>query len=80
MYDGKSKKLVEAAVHEWQNPVEQPAPPRLAYSVTEAAQTLGVSTKTIRRLLARGLLRASKALRHKLIPAEELKRFLHETL
>ena len=79
MPDEKSKKLVEAAVREWQNTAEQ-APPRLAYSVKEAAQTLGVSTKTIRRLLARGLLRASKALRHKLIPAAEIKRFLDETL
>ena len=29
--------------------------PRLAYSVSEAAEMLGVSTKTIRRLIARGL-------------------------
>ena len=50
--------------------------PKLAYSTREAAQSLGVSEVTIYRLLARNKLRAVGALRHKLIPAGELQRFL----
>jgi excisionase family DNA binding protein len=57
----------------------EPTHPRLAYSVKEAAQILGVSEKTIRRLVARGLLRSSKALRHLLIPKKEIERFLETT-
>ena len=52
---------------------------RLAFSVSEAAQMLGVSDKTIRRLIDRKLLRASHALRHLRIPKTELDRFLKET-
>jgi excisionase family DNA binding protein len=52
---------------------------RLAYSTREAAELLGVSEKTIRRLVVRGLLRSSKALRHLLIPKKEIERFLDET-
>lgn len=52
---------------------------RLAFSVKEAADMLGVSEKTIRRLISRRLLRASRALRHLLIPKKELERFLDET-
>src|SRR5437016_4590162 len=37
---------------------------RLAFSVKEVALILGVSEKTVRRLVQRGLLRSSKALRH----------------
>ena len=40
---------------------------------------LGVSDKTVRRLLDRKLLRASRALRHLRIPKTELDRFLKET-
>ncbi|MBI5385637.1 MAG: helix-turn-helix domain-containing protein [Verrucomicrobia bacterium] len=54
--------------------------PRLAYRVRETAQMLGVSDKTVRRLVARGLLRPSRALRHLLIPHFEVERFLKETL
>ncbi len=54
-------------------------PPRLAYSVQEAARLLGVCDKSIRRLILRGLLRPSRALRHLRIPKEELDRFLRET-
>lgn len=53
---------------------------RLAYSVKESAEILGVSEKTIRRLIQRRLLRASRALRHLLIPKKELDRFLDETI
>jgi len=52
---------------------------RLAYSVQEAARLLGVCDKSIRRLILRGLLRPSRALRHILIPKDELERFLRDT-
>ena len=59
-------------------PAENPLP-RLAYSVREAADMLGVCEKTIRRLIHRGLLHPSIALRHLLIPKKEIERFLEET-
>jgi excisionase family DNA binding protein len=52
---------------------------RLAFGVRETAEILGVSEKTIRRLIQRKLLRSSVALRHKLIPKKEIERFLDET-
>ncbi|MCC6235290.1 MAG: helix-turn-helix domain-containing protein [Verrucomicrobiales bacterium] len=52
----------------------------MAYSVRETAELLGVSEKTIRRLIYRKLLRASRALRHILIPRTEIDRFLKLTL
>ncbi len=54
-------------------------PTRLAYSVQEAAQMLGVCDKSVRRLILRGLIRPSRALRHILIPRDKLDRFLRET-
>jgi excisionase family DNA binding protein len=53
---------------------------RLAFSVKEAAQILGVSEKSVRRLVDRRLLRPSRALRHLLIPRKEIERFLDETI
>ncbi len=61
-------------------PAGRQSPPRLAYRVKETAQMLGISEKSVRRLIARGLLRTSKALRHLLIPRSEIERFLKETL
>lgn len=52
---------------------------RMAFSVGETAEILGVSDKTVRRLIDRKLLRASRALRHLLIPKKEIERFLQET-
>jgi excisionase family DNA binding protein len=54
--------------------------PRIAFSVKEAAALLGISEKSVRRLIARGILRSSRALRHLLIPKKELERFLQDTL
>jgi excisionase family DNA binding protein len=51
----------------------------LVYTVEEAAAALNVSTKTIRRLLDRGILTASKALRKKLIPRSQIEGFLKAT-
>jgi len=54
--------------------------PRLAYTMEETAKILGVSYITVHRLIKRGLLRSSSALRHKLIPTTEIQRFLKSTL
>lgn len=53
---------------------------RLAFSVKEAAEILGLSPKSIRRLIDRRVLRVSRALRHLRIPKSELARYLHDTL
>lgn len=54
--------------------------PRLAYTMEETATILGGSYITVHRLLKRGLLRSSSALRHKVIPITEIERFLKTTL
>lgn len=54
--------------------------PKLAYSPAEAAEVLGVCPDAIYRLLKRGKLRASNALRTKVIPRSEIERFLESTL
>jgi excisionase family DNA binding protein len=61
-------------------PAIAPAKPiPLAYTVEEAAAALHVCPKTIRRLLNRGILTASKALRKKLIPRSQIEGFLKAT-
>lgn len=60
--------------------VEEFSRGRLAFSVRETALSLGVSEKTVRRLIDRRLLRVSRALRHILIPRTEIERFLRQTL
>ena len=54
--------------------------PRVAFTVRETAAMLGICEKSVRRLVARGLLRPSRALRHLLIPKHEIDRFLKETV
>ena len=56
-----------------------PPVPKLALTMGETAQALGVSYVTVHRLLKRGLLRSSSALRHKVIPVVEIERFLADT-
>jgi len=53
--------------------------PRLAYTMRETAAILGVSYITVHRLLQRGKLRASDALRSKIISRAEIERFLRES-
>ena len=53
--------------------------PRLAYTMRETAEVLGVHYQTVYRLLKRGLLRSSGALRHKRIAKAEIEWFLKET-
>lgn len=59
-------------------PVDQEFP-RLANSAQETARVLGICDKSVRRLILRGLIRPSRALRHILIPKEEIERFLRDT-
>jgi excisionase family DNA binding protein len=54
--------------------------PRLAYTMRETAEILGVSYITVHRLLKRGKLRASDAIRNKVIPLTEIERFLKESI
>lgn len=51
----------------------------MSFTVKQAAEALGVSNATVYRLLTRGLLRSSSALRTKVIPRTEIERFLKET-
>ncbi|MGO9588209.1 MAG: helix-turn-helix domain-containing protein [Limisphaerales bacterium] len=53
---------------------------RLAYTMRETAEIMGVSYITVHRLIKRGLLKNSKVLRNKIIPAAEIERFLKETM
>ena len=53
---------------------------RLAYTMRETAEILGVSYISVHRLIKRGLLKNSKALRTIIIPAAEIERFLKESL
>ena len=58
---------------------DKPRAARLAYSRKEAAGLLGISEPTLDRLVKRGLIRPSRALRRPLFTEEELKKFLQET-
>jgi excisionase family DNA binding protein len=55
---------------------QNPHLPRLAYSIKEVGVMLGLSYPSVYRLVGKGLLKSSDALRHKLIPASEIERFL----
>jgi len=57
----------------------QAMPHRLAFSVDEAAEILGVSSSSIWSLIRRGLLKSSTALRHRKIVRAEIERLLKET-
>jgi excisionase family DNA binding protein len=53
---------------------------RIFLSVEEVAQRFGVSRKTVYRLLDRGLLRSSNALRHKMILKASVDEFVAQTV
>ena len=53
--------------------------PKLALSRVEAADALNVSPATLDRLVRRGLLHPSRALRRPLFSIAEIERFLRET-
>ena len=49
---------------------------KLAYRVKEAAQLCGVSEKSMRRAIDRGLLKVNRTWRIIIIPAAELEKFI----
>ena len=53
--------------------------PKLALTRVEAADALDVSPATLDRLVKRGLIRPSRALRRPLFSIAEIERFLRET-
>lgn len=53
--------------------------PRLLYSVGEVSEMFGISAKSVYRLLDRGLLKSSNALRHKLISKSSIDEFIAKT-
>ncbi len=53
--------------------------PKLALTRVEAADALNVSPATLDRLVKRGLIRPSRALKRPLFAISELERFLSET-
>jgi hypothetical protein len=53
--------------------------PRLAFTMKETAEILGVSYITVHRLIQRRLLRSSLASRKKIIAKTEIERFLKDT-
>lgn len=78
----KSKQATKSkatAVAEICRAKDEPALPKLAYSLRETAKIIGVSYITAFRLTKRGLLKSSSALRTKIIPHTEIERFLRET-
>jgi predicted urease superfamily metal-dependent hydrolase len=54
-------------------------PTRLALTLIEAAAVLGIHPNSLDRLVQRGLLRPSRALRRPLFSLIELERFLENT-
>jgi len=52
---------------------------RLFFDTNEVAEMFGVSTKTVYRLLQRGLLKASTAFRHKMISKQSIDEFIART-
>jgi len=52
---------------------------RVLYTVVEVSEMFGISTKSVYRLLARGLLKSSSALRHKRISKASIDEFVATT-
>ena len=53
--------------------------PRLAFTMKETSEILGISYISVHRLIQRGLLKNSSASRHKLISLKEIERFRGDT-
>jgi excisionase family DNA binding protein len=52
---------------------------RMLYSASEVSEMLGISAKSVYRLLDRGLLKSSSALRHKRISKASIDEFIART-
>jgi DNA-directed RNA polymerase specialized sigma24 family protein len=57
-----------------------PNVPKLGFTMAETAKVLGIHYISVHRLLKRGLLHSSSALRTKIIPLTEIERFLKVSL
>ena len=53
---------------------------RVFYTVSEVSEMFGVSSKSVYRLLARGLLKSSSAFRHKRISRASVEEFMSITV
>ena len=53
--------------------------PKLLFSVQETAAMLSISEKSVYRLIQRGLLKCSSALRHKMITRDSILDFVKST-
>jgi len=53
---------------------------KVFYTVAEVASRFGISAKSVYRLLERGLLRSSPALRRKMIPRASVDNFIAASL
>jgi hypothetical protein len=51
----------------------------LLYSVPKVAELFSISKKSVHRLLKRGLLQSSNALRHKMITRASIEKFMSNT-
>jgi excisionase family DNA binding protein len=80
----KRKKKESPAPEPGQNILQLPEQveglPKLAFTVIEAAQILGISYNSAYRLTASGKLGYSNALRRRMIPRTELEEFLKRTM
>jgi excisionase family DNA binding protein len=56
--------------------IKSDRPLRRAYKIKEAAEILGVKPLSVRRAIARGVLKPCRVFRHVLIPADEIERLL----
>ncbi len=56
------------------DPASAPPPKRLAYTPAEAAALLGITRKTIYKLMERGELRTTKIGSCRRVPADEVRR------
>lgn len=53
---------------------------RVFYSVSEVSEMFNLNPKSVYRLLARGLLKSSSALRHKRISRDSIEEFMNITV
>jgi len=75
----KSKNIVTPQFEKLTEISSGGAVPRLAFTMRETAEILGVSYMTVYRLILRGLLKSTSALRTKIISQAEIELFLRET-
>jgi len=77
-----TKNLEQPQSNQFQQTLEQPRCKnlvKLSYTLPETAQVTGLSERTIRRLIARGLLCKSLATRRIIVSHREVERFVNDT-